>query len=203
MSIRAVIWDLGGVLVRTEDHTSREALASRLGVTRLELEEIVFGREAGRKAQLGLVPYDQHWQYLCEQWNLPPSEIPQLQAEFWNGDVIDYSLLCYIRGLRGKYKTGLLSNAFSDLRKQINEIWDFADTFDQIVVSAEEGLMKPDAAIYRVAVSRLGVQAGEAVFIDDMLHNVTGAQAAGLFAIQFKNRVQVQTDLNALLEANT
>lgn len=203
MTIRAVIWDMGGVLVRTEDYTSREALASRLGKTRVELEEVVFGREAGRKAQLGQISFDQHWQYLCRQWNLPDSEIPKLQAEFWGGDLIDTSLLDYIRSLRPDYKIGLLSNAFSDLRTQITQKWEFGDIFDQIVVSAEEGVMKPDAAIYRVAVNRLGVQADEAVFIDDMLHNVTGAQAAGLYAIQFKNREQVQSDLNALLETNS
>jgi FMN phosphatase YigB (HAD superfamily) len=49
MNIRAVFWDLGGVLVRTEDHTTRENLAIRLGMSRTELENLVFAGDSGNK----------------------------------------------------------------------------------------------------------------------------------------------------------
>lgn len=202
MAIRAVLWDLGGVIVRTEDYTRRDALANRLGLSRYELEEIVFGRENGRKAQLGEISFQRHWEGLCQVFGLPVEEIAHLQDEFWGGDVVDVGLLAYIRGLRTAYKTGLISNAFSDLRQMIHENWDFADAFDQMVVSAEEGIMKPDAAIYRIALDRLGVQPGEAVFIDDMQHNIIGAQAVGMYGVQFKDREQVLRDLDVLLEVN-
>ena len=52
MAIKAVIWDVGGVLVRTEDYRSREQLALSLGMDRLELEELVYGLDSGRRAQL-------------------------------------------------------------------------------------------------------------------------------------------------------
>jgi putative hydrolase of the HAD superfamily len=52
MTIRAVIWDIGGVLVRTEDREPRMRQAERLGLTREALVYLVFDSEMGQKAQL-------------------------------------------------------------------------------------------------------------------------------------------------------
>jgi 2-haloacid dehalogenase len=59
------------------------------------------------------------------------------------------------------------------------------DRFRDIVVSGEEKLVKPDAAIYRLALDRFGVKAADAVFIDDNAANVAGAEAVGMTAILF------------------
>ena len=50
MAIKAVVWDLGGVLVRTEDYSSRLALATRLNIEPGALEHLVFSNEAGMRA---------------------------------------------------------------------------------------------------------------------------------------------------------
>jgi putative hydrolase of the HAD superfamily len=57
--------------------------------------------------------------------------------------------------------------------------------FDVIVISAEEGVRKPDARIFERTLARLGVAPDEAVFVDDFPVNVAGARAAGLHALQF------------------
>ena len=59
------------------------------------------------------------------------------------------------------------------------------DRFRDIVVSGDEKLVKPDAAIYRLALERFGIEAGDAVFIDDSLPNVVGARAVGMTALHF------------------
>jgi 2-haloacid dehalogenase len=59
------------------------------------------------------------------------------------------------------------------------------DRFRDIVVSGTEKLVKPDAAIYRLALNRFGLAAGDAVFIDDNAENVAGAVAVGMTAILF------------------
>jgi len=61
MTISAVIWDLGGVLLRTEDFSSRQALADRMGKSRTELENLVFDGDSGDRAQLGEISADEHW----------------------------------------------------------------------------------------------------------------------------------------------
>ncbi len=60
MPIRAVIFDLGGVLVRTEDQTPRRELAERLGITRQELYDLVFDSPSARQASLGTMTAEEH-----------------------------------------------------------------------------------------------------------------------------------------------
>lgn len=177
MSIKAVIWDLGGVIVRTKDMASRNALAERLGLSRAEIDRIVFEADDRNSAQLGKVDADVHIQGISAKLGLSQQELRQ---HFFGEDRVDEELVAYIRGLRPRRKTALLSNALSNLRKIVTEDWKISDAFDLIVVSAEEGLLKPDPAIYRLALSRLGIRANEALFIDDVEANIEGAKYVGI-----------------------
>ncbi len=59
------------------------------------------------------------------------------------------------------------------------------DRFRDVVVSGAEKIVKPDAAIYRLALDRFGLRADEAVFVDDNAANVAAAQALGIESILF------------------
>jgi len=77
-------------------------------------------------------------------------------------------------------KTALVSNSWG------STTYDQArgpDLFDVVVISGEVGLRKPDADIYLLAAERLGVMPAKCVFVDDLLHNVEGAQAVGMEAL--------------------
>lgn len=202
MSLRAVIWDLGGVLVRTEDLSIRERLADRLGTTRLELENLVFSSESGRRAQLGEIAESEHWKNVGQALDLNPVELEQFQTEFWAGDRLDNLLVEFIRRLRPDYKTGLLSNHFPDLRRALREDWKIEAAFDTIVISAEVGFLKPDPQIYWLALDRLQVSPAEAVFIDDFTRNLAGAEAIGLRTIHFRNTDQVCRDVKKILNGD-
>ncbi len=71
------------------------------------------------------------------------------------------------------------------------------DRFRDIVVSGDEKLVKPDAAIYRLALDRFGLGAADAVFIDDNAANVAGAEAIGLRSILFKDARATRGELAA------
>ncbi len=197
MSIEAVIWDLGGVIVRTEDQTSRTKLAERLGTTNEGLVKEIWGSEDSRKATLGEIAERAYWDAAAARHGLSYEDF---MHGFFDGDVADPELIAYIRGLRGRYKTALLSNAFSDLRGWITDTWKFQDAFDVMVISAEVNLMKPDPAIYAHVLKEVGVEAKAAVFIDDVLENIEAARAAGMHAIQFRSREQAIAELEKLLE---
>jgi epoxide hydrolase-like predicted phosphatase len=199
MSISAVIWDLGGVLVRTEDQEPRQSLANSLRVRRSELEEAVFSGESGARAQRGELGVEEHWQNVGRQFGLDAPGLREFQQKFWGGDRVDGELVDYIRSLRGSYKTGLLSNAFGDLREYLTTVWKFADAFDDLLISSEVGLVKPDPAIYRLALQRLGVASDQAVFIDDMPVNVDGARRVGMHAIRFLSPAQARAELGRLI----
>lgn len=194
--IRAVIWDLGGVIVRTEDLAPRDALARQLGLSRAEIEHIVFESDARFSAQLGEVDGTAHMQAVSEKFGL---SLPEFRLHFFGGDRVDQALVSFIRGLRPMRKTALLSNALSNLRTYLTEEWKISDAFDLIVISAEVGLLKPDPAIYHLALNRLGVIATEAVFIDDVPANVEAAVQIGIHGILFASRPQALADLRLLL----
>lgn len=74
----------------------------------------------------------------------------------------------------------------------------FFAPFRDIVVSGDEKLMKPDAAIYHFALDRFGVRAEQAVFVDDNVANVEGASAIGIHGLLFTGEPQLRTDLRML-----
>lgn len=199
MSIRAVIFDLGGVLVRTTDPAPRARLAERLGLSPAELSRIIFDEESAYQATLGAITTQEHWEAVRRKLGLSPEEFPDVPAEFWGGDTLDQDLVDYLRALRPRYKTALLSNAWDDLRQVLEEHWKITDAFDEVFISAEVGLLKPDPRIYRLALERLGVAPQEAVFVDDFPENVAGARAVGMHAIQFRDSGQARAEVEAVL----
>lgn len=200
MAFRAVIFDFGGVLVRTADFRLRDELAKKHGMSLDELMGLVFGRDAGTRAQLGKVTYEQHWENIRQTLKLSAAELRTFQTTFWGNDFVDLVLVEKLRNLRATHRTALLSNAFSDLRKVINEQMKIGDAFDEMIISAEVGMMKPDARIFHLTLDRLNVAPGEAVFVDDVIENISGAQAVGMHGILFKNTDQVLADLDGMLD---
>jgi len=201
MSIHAVIFDLGGVLVRTDDRLPRTRLAESLGMSYAELSALVFEGPSARQATLGQISEQEHLEATCLALKKPASEWQTFREAFFAGDGIDNELVDFIRRLRPKYKTGILSNAWSGVRQWLTEFWRIMDAFDEAVLSAEVGLMKPDPRIYALALQQLGVLPAEAVFVDDFNENVEAARRLGLHAIRFLNRAQALAELKLVLDS--
>jgi len=197
--IQAVIFDFGGVLVRMIDDRPRVKLAEQLGVPVSHLDELVFFSDSARRASMGEIKVAQHWMAVGEALGIQPEAMPGFLEQYWSADDVNWPLLAFIKGLHPDYKVGLLSNAWDDLRKTMQERWNMAVLFNDLVISAEVGFAKPDPRIYRLALQRLDVQPAEAIFIDDMPVNVEAARREGLFAIQFLNTQQTLTDLQSIL----
>ena len=198
MTIRAVYFDFGGVIVRTEQPQPRTNLAESLGLSYADIDKLVFENESSKQAGLGLITETQHWQNVARSLNQPDSEIERLRFEFFAGDRIDLELVDLMRSLRPAIKVGLISNAWSELRVWIEE-QNFADAFDNMVISAEVGFAKPDPRIYQAALQNLQVLPAESVFLDDMSRNVEAARKIGMYAIHFVQPDQAITELKTLL----
>jgi epoxide hydrolase-like predicted phosphatase len=198
MKFRAVYFDMGGVIRRTEYEAPREHLAERLGIEYENLVRLVFNSETSRKASLGSLTAAEHWAAVVRKLNRPASETNAIRDEFFAGDVTDSALLDFIRSLRPRFKTGLLSNAWGDLREwMISQKYE--DAFDSMTISAEVGVMKPDAGIYHQALKQSGVKAEQAVFVDDFIENVEGARSVGMSAIHFRDPDSTLKELKSLL----
>ena len=198
MTIRAVYFDLGGVLVRTEFQAPRQHLAERLGMEYDGVFKSVFEGETSRQASIGAISENEHWATVMHRLHLPESETQAVRDAFFAGDITDLNLINFMRELRKTMKVGLISNAWSGLRPWIvSEKFD--DAFDAMIISAEVGVMKPDARIYQIALEKLGAAPAEAVLLDDFIENVEGARAVGMQAIHFTQPEQALKDLKQLL----
>ena len=155
-----------------------------------QLYKLVFDSDSAKRASVGEISVNDHWQAVQAALNVPQPEMGGVQAQFWQGDQVDYDLVDYIRSLRRRYKVAMLSNAWDDLRTVLMEKWKIGDAFDEIVISAEVGLAKPDARIYQLVLDRLGVAPEEAVFVDDFKRNIEAAQALGLHTVHFRSAEQ-------------
>ena len=202
MSIRAVLFDLGGVIVRTEYQAPRQHLAESLGMDYDDIDKIVFGggtNGSAARATLGQISEDEHWLNVMKILKQPASENARIRTEFFAGDIIDRTLLDFLRSMRPKYKTGLISNAWSGLRNYILRE-KFDDAFEYMIISSEVGAAKPDPKIFQIALEQLQVKANEAVFVDDFIENIEACQKVGMKGIHFRDVESAMKQLKAFLK---
>ncbi len=151
MTIRAIIFDIGGVLIDIDWKKYEE---------------------------------DKH---LNVQNDFYPYEYEQLNTD----------LARFVGDLRPRYKTATICNG--GLRKAMNRKFGLGELVDLMIFDGEEGVAKPDARIYQLTLTRLGVQPDEVVFVDDKERNVDAAQQLGMHTVHFKNTAQAIAEVQAFL----
>lgn len=201
-AVRAVVWDLGGVILRTMDWTRRSRWEDRLGLPRMQLTRLVFESEASRRATVGQASDDEVWASVAAALQLDPPTLTQLRSEYFADDRIDTRLMDFIRRLGRRVQVGMITNAWSSVRPALETTFAIADAFEPLIISAEVGLAKPDPRIYQLALERLGVEPAQAVFVDDFEDNVAGARWVGMQAVHFTSAPQAMAAVRALLAAS-
>lgn len=91
-----------------------------------------------------------------------------------------------------------LTNWSAETFPRALDIFDFLGVFEDILVSGQEGMAKPDPAIYRRLLERHGMRPGDCLFIDDAPRNVAAARAVGMHAVHFRSAEGLREDLKAL-----
>jgi putative hydrolase of the HAD superfamily len=100
------------------------------------------------------------------------------------------------RARAGGVRTALVSNSWG-VHRYPHEM--FAELFDGVVISAEEGIRKPARRMYELGVERAGVQAADCVYVDDLPFNLTPAQEMGMATIHHTSAEKTIPELEALL----
>ncbi len=98
----------------------------------------------------------------------------------------------------GEYKLLALTNWSAETFPHARNHFAFLSHFDDILVSGEVNLKKPDRRIFDLLLQTHSVTPSQAVFIDDAIHNVKAAGELGLHAIHFKSPGELKTDLEIL-----
>lgn len=214
MPIRAVVFDIGGILEVIPgggDPTIRfgEMLASwdqRLGLPEGELGRRIREMDrrliaAGKDGGVGTCS-EAEWfaeARLAMGWDQPT--LDAFARDFWDtycGNP-NPELAAYLGSLRPRYKTALLSNSFDGARREEEARLRLSAIADLIVYSHEVGVAKPDPRIYTLTLERLAVQPEEMVFLDDAEPNVAAAAAQGIHAVLFRDNAQAIAAINVLL----
>ncbi|NIV29988.1 MAG: HAD-IA family hydrolase [Anaerolineae bacterium] len=148
---------------------------------------------------VGRKDLDDYWREIGPELGLHThQEIQAFRQRYFADEAIDEGVLDLIHGLYGQYKLAVLSNAPPRLSTWLAD-WQILHLFDVVVCSGDVGMVKPAPEIYELTLARLGVEPGEAVFIDDSLANVEAARALGLHGIHFTTASALESELGALL----
>ncbi|MBR4995498.1 MAG: HAD family phosphatase [Alistipes sp.] len=94
------------------------------------------------------------------------------------------------------YRVYGLTNWSSETFPLVRDKYPIFDLMEGIVVSGEEHLLKPDAAIYNCLLERYGLKAEESLFVDDNAANVEGARAVGMQGVQFTSTAALEEELS-------
>lgn len=197
--IKAIIFDFGRVISAQKPLSLFSGYEAELGLAPGVLNRVMFGSEAWQEVLVGHKSLDDYWLEIGPALGLhTPEEVQAFRQRYFSDEEINEGVLELIRDLRGQYALAVLSNAPPRLTKWLAD-WEILDLFDVVVCSGDEGVVKPDPAIYQRMLVRLGVAPEEAVFIDDSWGHVEAARALGLHAVHFTTAEALAAELERLL----
>lgn len=189
--IRAVIFDIGRVLIRIDVSRAMNSLAADLSMSPQEIWSAIEHDPRWKDWQEGRIsPRDWHlhvkqrfggtatFEQFTESWNLVLDPEPIHSKDLFER-------------LSKKYKLALLSNTDPIHVAYMERRYDFFPYFSSQVYSSVVGATKPSPLIYREALRACRVRAEEAVYVDDIAAYVEAAQRLGMVGIQFQSPQQL------------
>src|SRR5258708_7858589 len=202
MTIRAVAFDIGGVLEITPDTGMTEKWEQRLHLKPGELDHRM--ASVWRDGSLGKCSEEQVQQSLREIIGMDQAEVDAFLHDLWEEylGTLNVGLAAYFSSLRPRYQTAIISNSFVGARTREQERYHFAEMCDLIIYSHEEGIAKPERRIFELTCERLGVSPAEMIFLDDAERCIAGARELGIHAILFRETAQAIAEIEACLRTH-
>jgi epoxide hydrolase-like predicted phosphatase len=204
LQIKAIVFDFGGVMATFFRPELFQALEDDLGLQAGSLSEILWRSPEWRLAEVGAIGEQEYWRRIAprlgfhSQPEQTQARIRDLQRALFGDVEVDPEMVDLVRGLRSRYRTGLLSNTSVSQPQRLLQRYSLEGLFDVVVLSADVGLAKPDPAIYRLALERLGTEPEMAVFVDDYEPNVVAAAEQGIQGVHFSGYEELVSVLEEL-----
>ena len=202
MAIRAVVFDLGGVLETEVDTGMHAKWEGHLNLKPGELRERYFSTGWLIDATYGKFTEEEMLRKLGEMYKMDQAQVDEFMQDFWDeycGE-LNSELVAYFKSLRPRYQTAILSNGVPGARRIEQERFHFTEMTDLVIYSYEEKTGKPERRIFEITCERLGIQPEEIVFLDNIEKIVTEARAFGIHAIHFQETAQAIADIEACLQ---
>lgn len=199
--VRAVVFDIGGVLELTPPTGWQQRWRTRLGLSEERFRTLL--APPSRAGSLGQIDLEQFTASTQELLGLDDEQTAAFMDDIWHEylGTPNTELIGYFTGLRDRVRTGILSNSFVGAREREQERYGFEDRCDAIAYSHEIGVMKPDSAAYAAVCDLLEVEPHEVVFLDDLEMCVEGAVAVGMMAVLYRDNEQAIAEIEAHLAA--
>lgn len=199
VAVRAVVFDIGGVLEITPCVGFDRQWEARLGLPSGEIGERM--GDVWADGGLGAITLEDVHQAVRYRLGLDEPQLVEFMTDLWREylGTANTELIEYTRQLRPRYRTGIVSNSFVGAREREQAAYGFEELVDEIVYSHEAGLSKPDPRIYALICERLDVLHREMVFVDDVELCVAGAREVGINAVLYRNNVQAIAEIEKLL----
>jgi putative hydrolase of the HAD superfamily len=188
--LKAVVFDLGGVLTLTgrptdlakryPDHPAEQVIELVMGKYHLDTDHQWHRLERG---EITMEACRAETKLAMEALGIKPVGPPPNLAQgpnFLNNE----AMLTLVRDLRAAgHATAMLTNNVREFRPMWWPLAPWDELFDVIVDSHEVGMRKPNPAIYRLTLERLGIEPGRSAFVDDVASNVAAAESIGMFGV--------------------
>ncbi len=197
MPLRAVIFDYGMVLTCPPDQQAHAELVRITGMPAGRLDELYW--EHRPAFDCGALTGREYWRSVTREAGvkLPEmaiDELVQWDARMWM--TIDPAMLAWQGELKQRgVRTAIVSNLGDTVHQAMVREFGWLEQFDVLVWSYELGMIKPDPAIYRYALEKLGTRPEETLFIDDKRPNVDAAIALGMKAVEFTTVEKLREEL--------
>lgn len=200
MTIKAVFFDIGSVLENNPRTGYNAKWAPQFGLTLDEMEARI--DQLWKDGSLGLISEADVLAGLEIILNITPEQVSAYMSDAWEEYVgtLNVGLTEYFKSLRGRYKTGIISNSFVGAREREMDLYHFDEMTDVIIYSHEVQLGKPDPRIFVLACEKLGVQPNEAIFLDDVEGHIASARAVGMHGIVFTETQKAIAEIEACLK---
>ena len=199
LAVRAVVFDYGMVLTSPPDPEAHAHLVRITGLPADKLDALYW---ADRHAfDEGKLTGQTYWQAIAQQAGLNLSSAAIEELVYWDGRLwmaLNPPMLAWAEALRARgIRTAILSNMGDTVLRSMEREFDWLNRFDVLVWSYQLGMAKPDPAIYRYTLEKLGTRPEETLFIDDRQVNVEAAAALCMQAIVFTNAANLRVELIA------
>ena len=190
--VKTVIFDLGGVFVEVDPHASISRLRGELnGIPRAEILRVIRDPELKKAHETGAIGGYTFYEEIRKR--LQGNFSFEFFREVWQGIFRPIQpMIDLLPTLKRRHRLVLLSNTNALHADYLRRIYSFFDLFNVLIFSHEVGLVKPDEAIFRLALARSESQAETCVFIDDCVENVHAAASVGMQSYLFKGSECVQ-----------
>lgn len=200
MAIKAIVFDIGGVLEINTPMAVVEKLEGQLGLSCGEYyKRLGHVIEAGR---IGTITELEFRQQVSMILKLDQECVNNFMADMWAEylGALNIQLARYFASLHSNYMTGIISNSFVGAREREEELYGFQQMTDMIIYSHEVGISKPNRQIYELACKHLDIQPKEMIFLDDFQPNVEAARDIGIHAVLFSNTTQAIEEIEEILQ---